>query len=115
MRWEEVPSVVPGRGEALVRQTAVGLNFIDIYERTGLYGGQLPTGLGREAAGVVEAVGPGVRGVQAGDRVAYASTAPGAYTDERVMPAASLVPVPEGVSDRLAAAVGAEKLVMVAA
>jgi NADPH:quinone reductase len=104
MRWEEIASVAPGRGEALVRQTAVGLNFIDVYERTGLYGGQLPTGLGREAAGVVEAVGPGVRYVKTGDRVAYASTVPGAYADERVMSAAHLVPVPEGVSDRLAAA-----------
>ena len=96
MRWQELVSVAPGRGEALVRQTAVGLNFIDIYERTGLYGGQLPTGLGREAAGVVEAVGPGVRDIKAGDRVAYASTAPGAYADERVMPVGSLVPVPLG-------------------
>ncbi|MGB7737940.1 MAG: quinone oxidoreductase [Steroidobacteraceae bacterium] len=104
MRWEELPSVTPGRGEALVRQTAVGLNFIDIYERTGLYGGQLPTGLGREAAGVVEAVGPRVRDIKVGDRVAYASPTPGAYTDERVLPVANLVPVPEGVSDRLAAA-----------
>jgi NADPH2:quinone reductase len=104
MRWEEIAAVAPGRGEALVRQTAVGLNFIDIYERTGLYGGSLPTGLGREAAGVVEAVGPGVRNIKVGDRVAYASPAPGAYADERVLPAANLVPVPEGVSDRLAAA-----------
>ena len=104
MRWEEVAAVAPGRGEALVRQTAVGLNFIDIYERTGLYGGSLPTGLGREAAGVVEAVGAGVRDFKVGDRVAYASTSPGAYADERVLPVASLVPVPEGVSDRLAAA-----------
>ncbi len=104
MGWEEVASVPPGRGEALVRQTAVGLNFIDIYERTGLYGGVLPTGLGREAAGVVEAIGPGVRDVKVGDRVAYASPSPGAYADERVLPVANLVPVPEGVSDRLAAA-----------
>ena len=78
MRWEDVAAVAPGRGEALVRQSAVGLNFIDVYERTGLYGGTLPTGLGREAAGVVEAVGPGVRNLKEGDRVAYASTAPGA-------------------------------------
>ena len=104
MRWEEVPPVAPGRGEALVRQTAAGLNFIDIYERTGLYGGQLPTGLGREAAGVVEAIGPGVRGLGVGDRVAYVSPSPGAYADERVVPVAHLVPVPDGVSDRLAAA-----------
>jgi NADPH2:quinone reductase len=104
LQWEAVPGRAPGRGEVLLRQTAVGLNFIDVYERTGLYGGQLPTVLGREAAGVVEVVGPGVREFKVGDRVAYASNAAGAYTDERVMPAAQLVPVPEGVSDRLAAA-----------
>jgi NADPH2:quinone reductase len=104
MRWEEIPARDPGKGEALVRQTAVGLNFIDVYERTGLYGGSLPGGLGREAAGVVAAVGPGVRGVKPGDRVAYASNTPGAYADERLLPASQLVPVPDGVSDRLAAA-----------
>jgi NADPH2:quinone reductase len=104
MQWQELPAVAPGRGEALLRQSAVGLNFIDIYERTGLYGGALPGGLGREAAGVIEAVGAGVREFKVGDRVAYASTSPGAYADARVMPVAQLVPVPDGVSDRLAAA-----------
>jgi NADPH2:quinone reductase len=104
MHWEEIPARDPGKGEALVRQTAVGLNFIDVYERTGLYGGSLPGGLGREAAGVVAAVGPGVREVKPGDRVAYASNTPGAYADQRLLPASQLVPVPEGVSDRLAAA-----------
>jgi NADPH2:quinone reductase len=104
MHWEEIPARDPGKGEALVRQTAVGLNFIDVYERTGLYGGSLPGGLGREAAGVVAAVGPGVREVKPGDRVAYASNTPGAYADERLLPASQLVPVPDGVSDRLAAA-----------
>ena len=67
----------PVRGEALVRQTAVGLNFIDVYERTGLYPNALPTGLGREGAGVVEALGAGVRGLAVGERVAYASRAAG--------------------------------------
>jgi NADPH2:quinone reductase len=104
MRWEEIPPRDPGRGEVLVRQTAVGLNFIDVYERTGLYGGSLPGGLGREAAGVVTAVGPRVAEVKPGDRVAYASNTAGAYADERLLPASQLVPVPEGVSDRLAAA-----------
>jgi NADPH2:quinone reductase len=104
MQWEAVAEATPGRGEVLLRQTAVGLNFIDVYERTGLYGGQLPGGLGREAAGVVEAIGPGVHDFKVGDRVAYASTTPGAYAEERVLPAAQLVPVPDGVSDRLAAA-----------
>jgi NADPH2:quinone reductase len=102
--WEAVASAEPGRGEVLVRHTAVGLNFIDVYERTGLYPGALPSGLGREGAGVIESVGLGVRGLSAGDRVAYVSSQPGAYAQERVMPADRLVPVPDGVSDRLAAA-----------
>jgi NADPH2:quinone reductase len=95
---------MPGRGEVLIRQTAIGLNFIDVYERTGLYPGALPTGLGREGAGVVEAVGPKVRGVAVGDRVAYVSAQPGSYAQERVMPADRVVQIPDGVSDRLAAA-----------
>lgn len=104
MRWEEVEPRAPGAGEALVRQTAIGLNFIDIYERTGLYVGKLPAGLGHEAAGVVEALGPGARGVKIGDRVAYAITAAGAYADEWIVPVDRLVPMPEDVTDRLAAA-----------
>jgi NADPH2:quinone reductase len=104
MRWEEVPAREPGRGEALVRHTAVGLNFIDVYERTGLYAGTLPTGLGREAAGVVTALGPGARGVQVGQRVAYVSPVAGAYAEEACVPADRLVPVPDVVTDRLAAA-----------
>lgn len=104
MQWESVESPAPGRGEALVRQTAVGLNFIDVYERTGLYPGALPAGLGREAAGVVEAVGPRVTGLRAGDRVAYASGQAGAYAQQRILPADRLVKIPAGVSDRLAAA-----------
>jgi NADPH2:quinone reductase len=102
--WEAVASAAPGRGEVLIRQTAIGLNFIDVYERTGLYPGALPSGLGREGAGVVEAVGPGVRGLAVGDRVAYAADRPGAYAQERVIGSAGLVKIPEGVSDRLAAA-----------
>jgi NADPH2:quinone reductase len=104
LQWEFIAASVPGRGEVLVRQTAVGLNFIDVYERTGLYPGALPMVLGREGAGVVEAVGPRVRGVAVGDRVAYVSAQPGAYAQERVMPADRLVKIPDGVSDRLAAA-----------
>jgi NADPH2:quinone reductase len=104
LRWEEVDPGEPGRGEVLIRQTAIGLNFIDVYERTGLYKHPLPVGLGREAAGVVEDVGPGVRTLAVGDRVAYVSSEPGAYAQYRVMPAARLVRVPQGVSDRLAAA-----------
>jgi NADPH2:quinone reductase len=104
LQWEAVEPAEPGRGEVLVRQTAIGLNFIDVYERTGLYPGALPTGLGREGAGVVEAVGPKVRGVAVGDRVAYVSAQPGSYAQERVMPADRVVQIPDGVSDRLAAA-----------
>jgi NADPH2:quinone reductase len=104
LQWEAVEPIVPGRGEVLIRQTAIGLNFIDVYERTGLYPGALPTGLGREGAGVVEAVGPKVRGVVVGDRVAYVSAQPGSYAQERVMPADRVVRIPDGVSDRLAAA-----------
>jgi NADPH2:quinone reductase len=104
MRWEESPPQVPGRGQALLRQTAIGLNFIDVYERTGLYPGALPTGLGHEAAGVVEAVGPGVTTVKPGDRVCYALNVPGAYAEACIVPTERLVPIPDGVSDRLAAA-----------
>ena len=104
LRWESVDSGKPGPGEVLIRQTAVGLNYLDVYERTGLYPSPLPTGLGREAAGVIEQLGPGVRNLAPGDRVAYVSGLPGAYAEQRVMPANRLVGIPEGVSDRLAAA-----------
>jgi NADPH:quinone reductase len=104
MQWDACDPGEPGPGQALVRQTAVGLNFIDVYERTGLYPNALPTGLGREGAGVVEAVGAGVRGLAVGERVAYASARPGAYAQRRVVAADRLVIVPDGVSDRLAAA-----------
>jgi NADPH2:quinone reductase len=104
MLWEDLETRPPEKGEVLVRHTAVGLNFIDVYERTGLYAGVLPTGLGHEAAGVVEAVGRGVRGISVGQRVAYAVPTPGAYAEEAVVRADQLVPVPDDVSDRLAAA-----------
>ncbi len=104
LRRESVAETEPGRGEVLLRQTAIGLNFIDVYERTGLYPAELPSGLGREAAGVVEAVGARVRGLAVGDRVAYALNQPGAYAQQRVLPADKLVRIPDGVSDRLAAA-----------
>ncbi len=104
MQWEPVDPGEPGRGDALIRQTAVGLNFIDVYERTGLYQNPLPSGLGREAAGAIEALGPGVRGFAVGDRVAYVHGQPGAYAQHRVLPVNRLVKIPDGVSDRLAAA-----------
>lgn len=105
LRWEAVELPPPGPGEARVRQVAAGLNFIDVYERTGLYKGSLPTGLGREAAGIVEAVGPKVRDVRVGERVAYVFTQPGAYAEKRVLPAERLVRIPDGVSEVQAAAV----------
>ncbi len=104
LHWQSVDPGKPGPGEVLIRQTAVGLNYLDVYERTGLYPSPLPTGLGREAAGVIEQLGPGVRNLATGDRVAYVSGLPGAYAEQRVMPANRLVGIPEGVSDRLAAA-----------
>ena len=105
LRFEHVDVPAPGRREVRLRQTAVGLNFIDIYGRTGLYPVSLPSGLGMEAAGVVTAVGPGVRDLQEGDRVAYVLAQPGSYAEERVVPADRLVKIPDGISDRQAAAV----------
>lgn len=94
----------PKRGEARVRHTAIGLNYIDTYHRSGLYPLPLPTGVGLEGAGVVEALGAGITHVKVGDRVAYAGGPPGAYAQERVMPANKLVKIPKGVSDEDAAA-----------
>jgi NADPH2:quinone reductase len=105
LRWEPVDVPDPGAGQVRVRHTAIGLNFIDTYERTGLYVVTLPAVLGREAAGVVEAVGPRVSQVKVGDRVAYAFNSSGAYSEARVLPAERLVRIPEGVEDRQAAAV----------
>ncbi|MCH7929894.1 MAG: quinone oxidoreductase [Proteobacteria bacterium] len=104
MVWEEVAVGDPGPGEARVRHTAVGLNFIDVYHRSGLYPlPALPATIGMEAAGVVEAVGDGVDDLAAGDRIAYAGP-PGAYSEARLMPAKRLVKLPDGVDDRQAAA-----------
>ncbi len=100
---EEVNVGTPGPGEARVRHTAIGLNYIDTYHRSGLYPLPLPAGLGLEAAGVVESVGSGVDWVKPGDRVAYCGGTPGSYATERVMPADRLVKVPDGVSDEVAA------------
>jgi len=94
----------PGPGEALVRHSAIGVNFIDTYHRSGLYPLPLPSGIGSEAAGVVEAVGPGVTDVAVGQRVAYSGGAPGSYAEARVIAADRLVPLPAAVSDRDAAA-----------
>ncbi len=105
LSFEDVVVGKPGRGEARIRHTAIGLNFIDTYHRSGLYPLPLPSGIGLEGAGVVEAVGAGVSHVKPGDRVAYAGGPTGAYAEERVMPAEKLVKVPRGVSDDEAAAV----------
>jgi NADPH:quinone reductase-like Zn-dependent oxidoreductase len=102
--WEEVQVGKPGPGEVLIRHTAVGLNFVDIYIRSGLYPVPLPSGIGTEAAGRVEEIGPGVTAVQVGDRVAYAGGPLGAYAEERVMPADRLVVLPDGISNVQAAA-----------
>lgn len=104
LTWEAIESGSPGQGEALVRQTAVGLNYIDVYHRTGLYPvPSMPAIIGNEAAGVVEATGPGVTEVAVGDRVAYCMSL-GSYTQRRVMSARLLVRVPDGVTDQQAAA-----------
>lgn len=103
LRWEEVEVGSPGPGEARIRQTAVGLNFIDTYHRSGLYPLPLPAVPGSEAAGIVAEVGPGVTEVKPGDRVAYAGPV-GAYAEERRIAAHRLVPLPADVDDRVAAA-----------
>ena len=102
--WQQISVDKPGPGQARVQHKAVGLNFIDTYQRSGLYAVPLPSGLGGEGCGIVEEVGPGVTGLKAGDRVAYAGGPLGAYAEERIMPADRLVPVPDGISDQEAAA-----------
>jgi NADPH2:quinone reductase len=102
--YEDVSVGDPGPGEVRVRNTAIGLNFIDTYHRSGLYPLQMPSGLGLEAAAVVEAVGAGVTWVKSGDRVGYAGGPPGAYSEVRNVPADRLVKVPDGISDQQVAA-----------
>src|SRR4051812_7399525 len=104
MRWEDVPTPEPGPGEALVRHAAVGLNYIDVYFRTGLYKTTLPATIGMEAAGTVAAVGEGVTEVAPGDRVAYATAPIGAYATERVIAADRLVKLPDNIDFNTAAA-----------
>lgn len=105
LRLETVDVPAPRAGEVVVRAAAIGVNFIDTYHRSGLYAvPALPSGLGLEAAGIVEAVGEGVGDVAVGQRVAYASGPLGAYAERHVVPAARLVPLPDGVADETAAA-----------
>src|SRR5437867_2139259 len=105
LQLENVDPGKPGPGQAFVRHKAIGINFIDTYHRSGLYPlPSLPHGIGSEAAGVVEAVGEGVTVVKPGDRVAYAGVAPGSYAEARLVPADRLVPLPDGIDERAAAA-----------
>jgi NADPH2:quinone reductase len=104
MRLEDVDVASPGEGEVQVQHTAIGVNFIDVYDRNGLYPQKNMTGsLGREAAGAVTALGRKVRGFRVGDRVAYVADSPGSYSEVRNVPAARLVKVPAGVRDEQAA------------
>src|SRR5207344_699236 len=102
--WEDVEVGDPGPGQLRIRQHAVGLNFVDVYQRSGLYQMPLPSGTGSEGAGVVEAVGAGVTEFKAGDRVAYASVPLGAYSELRLYPADRAVKIPDGISFETAAA-----------
>lgn len=105
LKYESVEVGEPAADEVRVRHTAIGLNFIDVYERTGLYPTTFPAVLGREAAGVVEALGSKVKGFSVGDRVAYTGGNPGSYSEARVLPAARVVRVPDEIDDRTAAAI----------
>jgi NADPH2:quinone reductase len=101
----DLPVGAPGPGQVRIRHKACGLNFIDVYQRSGLYKLDLPHALGMEAAGVIEAVGEGVTHLRPGDRAAYAAQPPGAYCEARVMPAAQVCPLPDGISFEEGAAV----------
>ncbi len=104
LKWEEIALGKPGPGEARIRQTAAGLNFIDVYHRTGLYPVPLPSGLGGEGAGVVEEVGAGVVDLKPGDRVAYGFAPLGSYAEARLIPADRLIKLPDRIDDKTAAA-----------
>ena len=104
LTWETVEVGEPGPKQVRIRHTAIGLNFLDVYERSGLYQVALPAIPGREAAGVIEAVGSKVKGLSPGDRVAYVDHQSGAYTEARVMDSDRLVKLPDAISDQLAAA-----------
>jgi NADPH2:quinone reductase len=101
--WEDIHVGHPGPGEVRLRQTAVGLNYIDVYHRMGLYPQPLPSGLGGEGAGIVEEIGAGVTDLKPGDRVAYGSAPLGAYAEVRLVPADRLLKLPDGIDDRTAA------------
>jgi len=104
MQLETLDLAAPAAGEVLVAQSGIGFNYIDVYQRSGVYPLPTPTGLGHEAAGTVAAIGPGVESVAIGDRVAYMNAGLGAYADKRIVPAEKLVRIPDDVSDEAAAA-----------
>jgi NADPH2:quinone reductase len=105
MRWDEVQIGKPGPGQVLLKQTAVGLNYIDTYHRTGLYKlPELPSSIGSEGAGIVEEVGPGVTDLKPGDRVCYAGAPVGSYAEMRLYPADRLIKMPDAIDDKTAAA-----------
>ena len=105
MKWEKISLQNPGRGEVLINQTKVGLNFIDIYQRSGVYPLDLPSSIGMEGVGVVESIGEDVENVKVGDRVGYVMGTPGSYTESRIYPADRLIKLPDFLSDSQAAAV----------
>jgi NADPH2:quinone reductase len=105
LRYENVDVGEPGPEDLRVRHTAIGLNFIDVYERTGLYPTTFPAILGREAAGVVEAIGSKVKGFVVGERIAYTGSGNGSYSQVRLLPAARAVKLPDEIDDRQAAAI----------
>lgn len=105
LRYEDVELDKPGPGEVRIRHTAIGLNFVDTYYRSGLYPLALPSGIGNEAAGIVEELGPKVKGLKVGDRVAYAGGPQGAYSEARNIPAHVLVKLPKEIGDREAASI----------
>ena len=105
MKWEEVGLPTIKEGEVLIKHTAIGLNYIDTYHRSGLYPMPVPLTLGLEGAGIIEEIGENVNGLKAGDRVAYASPPTGSYAEAKVMPADRLVKIPDNISDEVAAAI----------
>ena len=105
MKWVEITLQNPGRGEVLINQTKVGLNFIDIYQRSGVYPLDLPSSIGMEGVGVVESIGEDVENVKVGDRVGYVMGTPGSYTESRIYTADRLIKLPDFLSDSQAAAV----------
>src|SRR5438067_11293586 len=103
LEWQPVEVGKPGQGQVRLRHTAVGLNYIDTYQRSGLYPMPLPSGLGSEASGIIAEVGPGLGGLKPDDRVAYAGGPLGAYSEARVMPVDRPVPVAGGIAEQHAA------------